>query len=336
MKQEIIIFHNFLERSQLPLNIENCSSEACTISGFSGSFVEFIMQESEKSHARAGRYKREGELPFFGKMLFEPVLPPLEYSVLHPYAASINLNDVIWDLYFSKILPKLAKTGSDNDKSLCAVSDTKLLQVLSKRVHNSMFLAEAKFRDSPDLYEVAIQQQNVGKLKELLICSEMDERRRRVQERTKFFGESFKAQIELGGKLFDTYLEPLIVEVQVQYLLLKGRDDSSSSRAARKLIRLSALSKTKQGVLRAGPSLEYFAKAVVIFTFAVMVSAKDKILEFLTKKGLVPDKASLAFLVLCFVSAKGAYDTLKQGKEVVDLVKYYAKLLEKDKKQPKL
>ncbi|CAN6348189.1 unnamed protein product [Urochloa humidicola] len=195
-----------------------------------------------------------------------------------------------------------------------------------------MFLAEAKFRNSPDLYEVAIKSQSVEKLKELLLFSEFDEKIRCAQNKNEIFGGSLKAQFELVGQLFDSYIEPLILEVQVQYLLLKGWDGSSSSNAVRKIIRLRALSKVTRGLLRAGPSLAYFAKFFGILTAAVIFSAKDKILEFFTRKGFVPDNALLAFLLLCFVSAKAAYDTLKEGKEIVDLVKYYGKLIEKDKK----
>ncbi|KAG2630244.1 hypothetical protein PVAP13_3KG503500 [Panicum virgatum] len=75
MTQDNRIFYSLLERSELPMNLETYSKESCEVPGFNGSLMDFIMQETEKAHARAGRYKRHGELLFFSQVVLEPVLP---------------------------------------------------------------------------------------------------------------------------------------------------------------------------------------------------------------------------------------------------------------------
>lgn len=78
---------------------------------------------------------------------------------MHPSADSININSEIWDMYFKDLLPRLVKKGNDGNCGSTATCDTVCLQVLSKRIHYGKFVAEAKFRASPDDYEAAIRAQ---------------------------------------------------------------------------------------------------------------------------------------------------------------------------------
>lgn len=243
------------------------------------------------------------------------------------------------DIYFRKMLPELSKSGSNGENGFCAISDTKVLQALSKRVHHSMFLAEAKFRESPDLFEDAIKEQNAEKLRKLVTCSEANENTLRLKNREEIFGlfenqeKPFTMKLHLSAKLFDMYIVPLLIEVQVQYLLLKGKDDNLSSSAIRNMIRIKALSKTTQIFVEAEPSLAYAAKVIGILSLSLLLGARDRISEFLNKKGLAIDKSFLALLFVWIVTVKGAYTTLKELKIITELVQYYVKLLEKDKKE---
>ncbi|CAL5417078.1 unnamed protein product [Camellia sinensis] len=127
--------------------------------GFHGS-VDFMVKETEKLHARVGRYKSPDEHPFFLDDLPDPMLPPLQYpQVLHPIADAININNKIWDMYFRDLLTRLVREGDDGNCGSAAVCDTICLQALSKRIHYGKFVAEAKFRASPDAYEAAIRAQ---------------------------------------------------------------------------------------------------------------------------------------------------------------------------------
>lgn len=91
-------------------------------------------------------------------------------------------------MYFRDLIPRLVKEGDDSNYGSTAVCDTICLQVciqnflnhvnislakrssfpisffrssqaLSKRIHYGKYVAEAKFRESPDAYEDAIRKQ---------------------------------------------------------------------------------------------------------------------------------------------------------------------------------
>ena len=55
MTQDNRIFYSLLERSELPMNLETYSKESCEVPGFNGSLMDFIMQETEKAHARVSQ-----------------------------------------------------------------------------------------------------------------------------------------------------------------------------------------------------------------------------------------------------------------------------------------
>jgi len=55
MTQDNMIFYSLLERSELPMNLETYSKESCEVPGFNGSLMDFIMQETEKAHARVSQ-----------------------------------------------------------------------------------------------------------------------------------------------------------------------------------------------------------------------------------------------------------------------------------------
>lgn len=60
--------------------------------------------------------------------LIDPAFMTVD-QVLHPIADSININRKIWDMYFTDLLPRFAKKGSDGNCGSSAVCDTICLQV---------------------------------------------------------------------------------------------------------------------------------------------------------------------------------------------------------------
>ncbi|CAL5371195.1 unnamed protein product [Camellia sinensis] len=85
-----------------------------------------------------------------------------------------NLNDpdvvAIVDL-----LTRLVREGDNGNCGSAAVCDTICLQALSKRIHYGKFVAEAKFRASPDAYEAAIRAQDRTRLMDLLTYPTVEE-----------------------------------------------------------------------------------------------------------------------------------------------------------------
>ncbi|XP_059642433.1 chorismate mutase 1, chloroplastic-like [Cornus florida] len=234
IRQEDSIIFSLLERAQYRYNAETYDPNAFFMDGFSGSLVEYMVKATEKLHAQVGRYKSPDEHPFFPDDLPDTMLPPLEYpQVLHPIADSININNEVWDVYFRDLLPRLVKEGDDGNCGSTAVCDTICLQALSKRIHYGKFVAEAKFRASPDAYEAAIRAQDGAQLMDLLTYPAVEEViRKRVEMKAKTYGQEVTDKIEedradpiykikpsLVADLYEDWIMPLTKNVQVEYLL---------------------------------------------------------------------------------------------------------------------
>ncbi|XVF60601.1 hypothetical protein PTKIN_Ptkin08bG0061200 [Pterospermum kingtungense] len=130
IRQEDSIIFSLLERAQYCYNAYTYDPDAFSMDGFHGSLVEYMLRETEKLHAKVGRYKSPDEHPFFQDELPDPLLPPLRYpQVLHPIADSININNQVWDMYFRNLIPRLVKKGDDGNCGSTAVCDTMCLQV---------------------------------------------------------------------------------------------------------------------------------------------------------------------------------------------------------------
>lgn len=236
IRQEDSIIFSLLERAQYCYNSDTYDRNAFSMDGFQGSLVEFLVRETEKLHAQVGRYKSPDEHPFFPAELPEPMLPPLKYpQVLHPCADAININKVVWDMYFKDLLPRLVKPGDDGNCGSSAVCDTICLQALSKRIHYGKFVAEAKFLQSRRVYEPAIRAHDAAHLMKLLTYEEVEVTiKERVELKAKTHGQEvklgeeghgdisdpvYKIKPSLVAQLYGDWIMPLTKEVQIQYLL---------------------------------------------------------------------------------------------------------------------
>lgn len=230
IRQEDSIIFSLVERAQYCYNSDTYDPNLFLKDGCQGSLVEFMLRETEKLHALAGRYKSPDEHPFFAEHLPEPILPPLQYpQVLHPVSESININSRIWDMYFKNLVPRLVKEGNDGNCGSTAVCDTICLQALSKRIHYGKFVAEAKYRASPDTYKAAIRGHDRAQIMDLLTYPEVEEVViRRVEMKTRTYAQEvtedeaetvYKIKPSLVADLYGTWIMPLTKEVQVEYLL---------------------------------------------------------------------------------------------------------------------
>ncbi|KAK6152606.1 hypothetical protein DH2020_012245 [Rehmannia glutinosa] len=234
IRQEDSIIFSLVERAQFCYNAQTYDPDAFAMDGFHGSLVEYMVKGTEKLHAKVGRYKSPDEHPFFPADSPEPLLPPLEYPrVLHSAADSININVQVWDVYFKNLLPRLVKNGDDGNYGSAATCDTMCLQALSKRIHYGKFVAEAKFRASPDVYESAIRAQDGARLMDLLTYPAVEEAvEKRVEMKTRTYGQEvtmngaeynsdpvYKINPSLVAELYGDWIMPLTKQVQVEYLL---------------------------------------------------------------------------------------------------------------------
>ena len=118
------------------------------------SLLEHMLRETEAVHGRVRRYTSPDEHAFFPSLLPPPLLPPLAFasSPLASCADGINLNGAVLEAYLKHALPLLTRSGDDGNYGSAALGDVAALQALSKRVHYGKFVAEAKYRASPEEY----------------------------------------------------------------------------------------------------------------------------------------------------------------------------------------
>eukprot|EP00249_Psilotum_nudum_P036515 c7787_g1_i1 orf=211-1185(+) len=228
-QEDSIIFH-LIERAQYKMNAPTYDANRFSIPGFEGSLIEFILKETECLHAKVRRYHSPDEHPFFPNELAKPLLPPLHYpQVLHPYAKSINVNPMIWKMFFDELIPRIAGDGDDGNYGSTAVCDVLCLQSLSKRIHYGKFVAEVKFRESPEQFEAAIHAQDKDALMHLITFEKVEAAvRRRVEQKARTYGQeidsdsvttAYKIDPAQVAHLYGEWVMPLTKVVQVEYLL---------------------------------------------------------------------------------------------------------------------
>ncbi|KAJ7966267.1 Chorismate mutase [Quillaja saponaria] len=234
IRQEDSVIFSLIERAKFPVNSNTYDKSYISVPGFGGSLAEFFVRNTEDVHAKAGRYKTPEENPFFPEHLLPPVVPPFPYpEVLHPASAFININKSIWKVYFDELLPLIAAPGDDGNYASTAASDLACLQALSRRIHYGKFVAEVKFRESPQDYEPAIRSQDREALLKLLTFESVEEMvKKRVAKKAMVFGQevsldtddkegNYKVNPSVVSRLYEEWVMPLTKIVQVEYLLLR-------------------------------------------------------------------------------------------------------------------
>jgi chorismate mutase len=124
------------------------------------SFFQYFLSETEKLHSKIRRYTSPDEHPFTApKKLPTPILPELKYPPTVK-DVGINFNDAVLKFYQSTILPGICVEGDDQNYGSSALADIAALQLLSKRIHYGLFVAEIKLRQSRAEFEAAIRSQD--------------------------------------------------------------------------------------------------------------------------------------------------------------------------------
>lgn len=233
VRMEDTIVFNFIERSQFFLLPSVYVPNKHAIPGFDGSFMEWLLVETEKVHSRVRRYEAPDEIAFFPDQLLPPLLPSLEYPpVLALHSAEVNYNKEILRFYVDNIVPEVSCGVGDQEENFGSVSvcDVECLQALSRRIHFGKFVAEAKYRADPELYDRLIAERDVAGIEGLITNSTVEAMiLDRIRTKCETFGTDpslkylLKAQLkvkpELIVKLYRDYVIPLTKKVEVDYLL---------------------------------------------------------------------------------------------------------------------
>jgi chorismate mutase len=231
--EETLIF-GIIERAQFRHNPVIYRSGGVGHALKNQSLLDFLLRESERSHALVRRYTSPDEHPFF-EDLPEPILPALDYSGNPLHANRININQRIRQVYEHDIIPAICEEGDDGHFGSSAVNDVTLLQALSKRIHYGKFVAESKYRSCPDRFTPWIKSQDRTSLLNAITDQQVEAQ---VLERVRLkattygreldeqdtAGHNYKVPPALICNIYSQWIIPMNKEVQVLYLLTRLDD----------------------------------------------------------------------------------------------------------------
>jgi chorismate mutase len=240
IRQEETIIFALIERAQFKHNavIYEKNGPLFRIPGFTGSFLDYLLVETERLHAKVRRYTAPDEHAFFPNQLPQPILPPLDYEqVLHPN--DINVNHKIMQVYVHEIVNRLTEEGDDLNYGSSCVNDVACLQALSKRIHYGKFVAEAKYQANKEQYQPLIERRDAAAIEQLLTDRAVEEKLlRRIEMKAATYGrevevgqlqrwrtgsDRFGDEVQqfphLLANIYEHYVIPLTKEVEVLYML---------------------------------------------------------------------------------------------------------------------
>eukprot|EP00041_Stephanoeca_diplocostata_P037357 m.1409480 g.1409480 ORF g.1409480 m.1409480 type:complete len:959 (+) comp25022_c1_seq68:236-3112(+) len=238
IRQEETIIFALIERAQFGVNPKVYAkdsgaglgaSEEFARANANGSFLDFMLMETEKLHSLVRRYTAPDEQAFFPEQLPKPILPTRLSAEMSLVPNSININRKIKAVYVNRILPQMCTTQDDKNYGSSAVTDIAALQALSKRIHYGKFIAEAKFQANEEKYSKLIAAHDaVGLMAELTKPTVEKQVLERVRLKASTYGSDpqqssdkrdYKVAPDLIMQLYKDFVMPLTKEVQVAYLL---------------------------------------------------------------------------------------------------------------------
>lgn len=193
------------------------------------SFLQYLLHELEKVHARVRRYTSPDEHPFApAEALPAPILGALEYPGTLK-ENEINVNGTIEQVYREAILGGICEDGDDQNYGSAATCDVACLQALSKRVHYGKFIAEAKCQESEGKYrELARRGDRAGIWRELSNLKVEEILLRRVENKARSYGSDitgdgarpvYKVEPRKIAEMYRELIIPLTKDVEVEYIL---------------------------------------------------------------------------------------------------------------------
>lgn len=199
-----------------------------------GTFLDWILRETESTHAKLRRYDAADENAFF-PVPSGRILPPLKLvEVLATYQKEVNVNDRIKDYYISKIVPGLSADPSDEEQNFgsCALSDVWALQAISRRIHFGKFVAESKFVSEREHFTELIQNRDIKGIEDAITKPEVElQILERIRHKADSYGAdpqtilrwsekgSGKVDPEVIVSIYRDLIIPLTKVVEVDYLL---------------------------------------------------------------------------------------------------------------------
>ena len=173
-EEETIIF-GLIERAQYRRNRGIYTDPIIINDHRYSSFLEYMMIETERLHAKVRRYTSPEEHAFYENHLPDPVINQLSFPhLLSVDKSKVNVNDNIMSFYLDTIIGRLCTDGDDEQHGSSVLCDINILQSISRRVHIGKFVAESKFQKSPDEYRDLVDKGDVSGILKLLTNVEVE------------------------------------------------------------------------------------------------------------------------------------------------------------------
>jgi len=231
VRQEETIIFALIERAQYRRNYaiyDPKENKLRNAYGAPQSFLEYMLLETEKLHAKVRRYTSPEEHPFYPTFLPQPILPDISYPIticpIQKNAVDVNSEVMRW--YVEKIIDRLCIEGDDEQHGSSVLCDIAAMQALSRRVHYGKFVAESKFVKDPEIYTEHLKQGNVIAVIELLTNVEVERKvLRRAFAKASTYGqdvtgttEGYKVDPKLIADIYRDMIIPLTKDVEIRYL----------------------------------------------------------------------------------------------------------------------
>lgn len=227
IRQEETIIFSLIERAQYSLNEIIYRYNGISIPGFNGSFMMYLLSETEKIHARVRRYTAPDEHAFTAN-LPEPYMAQKVYE--WPIKKTkINMNYEIMNIYLKNIISMICENNDDGNYGSSSVCDINVLQALSKRIHYGKFIAESKYLNDKKRYKKLILKNDKKGIMDKLTNKEVENKLlERVKLKTSNYGQEpnainpvFKIQPDIIKEIYSKYIIPLTKEVEYEYLIMR-------------------------------------------------------------------------------------------------------------------
>eukprot|EP00981_Chlorochromonas_danica_P000771 scaffold183_cov174-Ochromonas_danica.AAC.4 len=233
IRQEETIIFALIERAKYRRNYaiyDAKQSKYRNIYGTPISFLECMLIETEKLHAKVRRYTSPEEHAFFPSFLPAPVLPELQFpELLKVEKNAVNVNHEVLRWYVSKIIDRLCAEGDDEQHGSSVLSDIAALQAISRRIHYGKFVAESKYLSNPELFDKLVQDDDAVGVLEALTNVEVERGvLRRAFIKALHYGqditgstEGSKIEAKLIADIYRDMIIPMTKDVEVRYIYLR-------------------------------------------------------------------------------------------------------------------
>mmetsp|Transcript_20171 Transcript_20171/g.20273 ORF Transcript_20171/g.20273 Transcript_20171/m.20273 type:complete len:398 (+) Transcript_20171:100-1293(+) len=229
IRQEETIIFALIERAQFKNNfvIYDCKKNNLnSVYGAPLSFLEWMLIETEKLHAKVRRYTSPDEYAFFPAYLPQPLLAKLQFPSLIPDKGAFDVNSEVFRWYVGHVIPQITLPGDDEQHGSSVLCDIAALQAISRRVHYGKFVAESKFLQDPELYTSLARAGDVLGMLKLLTNVEVEKAvLRRAFAKASTYGqdpygqqEGFKVNPMIIAELYRDMIIPLTKDVEIRYL----------------------------------------------------------------------------------------------------------------------